>query len=122
MGSNRRCSEPSSSTSRSPPIDLPRTSRKIGTHPTIKWYQVAIAETARRESGIQHASPVKHEQRAPSSSSNAIKLKSHAMFATKSDLAVSTNVDVSFHALVCQQVLFSLEDIITPLPHAITNL
>jgi hypothetical protein len=35
MGSNRRCSEPSSSTSRSLPIDLPHTSRKIGTHPTI---------------------------------------------------------------------------------------
>jgi hypothetical protein len=35
MGSNRRCSEPLSSTSRSPPIDLPRTSWKIGTHPTI---------------------------------------------------------------------------------------
>jgi hypothetical protein len=34
-GSNRRCSEPSSSTSRSPPIDLPHTSRKIETHPTI---------------------------------------------------------------------------------------
>jgi hypothetical protein len=34
-GSNRRCSEPSSSTSRSPPIDLPCTSQKIGTHPTI---------------------------------------------------------------------------------------
>jgi hypothetical protein len=34
-GLNRRCSEPSSSTSRSPPIDLPHTSRKIGTHPTI---------------------------------------------------------------------------------------
>jgi hypothetical protein len=33
--SNRCCSEPSSSTSRSPPIDLPRTSRNIGTHPTI---------------------------------------------------------------------------------------
>jgi hypothetical protein len=75
----------------------------------------AIAETARRESKIQHASPVKLEQRAPSSSSNAIKLKSHAMLATKSDL-VSTNVDVSFHALVCRQVLFSLEDITTPLP------
>jgi hypothetical protein len=44
------------------------------------------------------------------------------MLATKSDLAVSTNVDVSFHALVCMQVLFSLEDITTPLPHAITNL
>jgi hypothetical protein len=62
----------------------------------------AIAETARRESRIQHASPVKHEQRAPSSSSNDIKLKSHAMLATKSDLTVSTNGDVSFHALVCR--------------------
>jgi hypothetical protein len=37
------------------------------------------------------------------------------MLATKSDLAISTNVDVSFHALVCRQVLFSLEDITTPL-------
>jgi hypothetical protein len=82
----------------------------------------AIAETARRESEIQHASPVKLEQRAPSSSSNAIKLKSCAMLTTKSDLAVSTNADVSFHALVCSQVLFSLEDITTPLPYAITNL
>jgi hypothetical protein len=44
------------------------------------------------------------------------------MLATKSDLVVSTNVDVSFHALVCRQVLFSLEDITTPLPHVITNL
>jgi hypothetical protein len=44
------------------------------------------------------------------------------MLATKSDLVVSTNVDVSFHALVCRQVLFSLEDITTPLPRAITNL
>jgi hypothetical protein len=75
---------------------------------------MAIAETARRESEIQHTSPVKLELRAPSLSSNAIKLKSHAMLATKSDLAVST--DVSFHALVCRQVLFSLEDITTPLP------
>jgi hypothetical protein len=82
----------------------------------------AIAETARRESDIQHASSVKLEQRAPSSSSNAIKLKSRAMLATKSDLAVSTNVDVSFHALVYRQVLFSLEDITTLLPRAITNL
>jgi hypothetical protein len=82
----------------------------------------AIAETARQESEIQHASPVKLEQRAPSSSFNAIKLKSCAMLATKSDLAVSTNVDVSFHALVYRQVLFSLEDITTPLPHNITNL
>jgi hypothetical protein len=43
------------------------------------------------------------------------------MLATKSDLAVSTNVDVSFHALVCRQVLFSLEDITTLLPRAIIN-
>jgi hypothetical protein len=41
---------------------------------------------------------------------------------TKSDLAISTNVDVSFHVLVCRQVLFSLEDITTPLPQAITNI
>jgi hypothetical protein len=40
------------------------------------------------------------------------------MLAIKSDLTISTNVDVSFHALV----LFSLEDITTPLPYAITNL
>jgi hypothetical protein len=44
------------------------------------------------------------------------------MLAIKSDLSVSINVDVSFHALVCMQVLFSLEDITTPLSHAITNL
>jgi hypothetical protein len=62
----------------------------------------AIAEIARRESEIQHASPIKLEQRALSSSSNAIKLKSRAMHATKSDIAVSTNVDVSFHVLVCR--------------------
>jgi hypothetical protein len=88
----------------------------------IVQYDRAIAETARLESGIQHASPIKHEQRAPSSSSNAIKLKSHAMLAIKSDLVICTNIDVSFHALVCRQVLFSLEDITTPLPRAITNL
>jgi hypothetical protein len=80
----------------------------------------AIAEIARRESEIQHTSPVKFEQRAPSSSSNAIKLKSRAMHVTKSDLVVST--DVSFQALVCRQVSFLLKDITTPLARAITNL
>jgi hypothetical protein len=44
------------------------------------------------------------------------------MLTTKFDLAISTNIDVPFHALVCRQVLFSLEDITTPLPRAITNL
>jgi hypothetical protein len=82
----------------------------------------AIAEIGRRESKIQHASPIKLEQRAPILSSNAIKLKSRAMLAIKSDLTVSTNVDVSFHALVCRQVLFSLENITTSLPRVITNL
>jgi hypothetical protein len=62
----------------------------------------AIAKSARRECDIQHASSVKLEQSTPSSSSNAIKLKSRAMLATKSDLTVSTKVDVSFHALVCR--------------------
>jgi hypothetical protein len=44
------------------------------------------------------------------------------MLATKSDLVVCTNIDISFHALMCRQVLFSLEDITTSLPRAITNL
>jgi hypothetical protein len=81
-----------------------------------------IAETTRQESEIQHASPVKLEQRASSSSYNAIKLKSCAMLTTKSDIDVSTNIDVSFHTLVCRQVLFSLEDITTPFLCTITNL
>jgi hypothetical protein len=72
----------------------------------------AIAETAGREFDIRHATSIKLEQRVPSSSSNAIKLRIRAMLATKSDLTVSTNNDVSFHALVCRQVLLSLEDII----------
>ena len=59
---------------------------------------------------------------APPSHPTAIKLKSHAMLATKSDLVGPTTVDAPFHALVCRQVLFSLEDITTPLPRAMTNL
>jgi hypothetical protein len=55
-----------------------------------------IVQCDRRESEIQHASPVKLEQRAPSLSSNAIKLKSRATLTIKSDLVVSSNVDVSF--------------------------
>jgi hypothetical protein len=78
-----------------------------------------IAEIARRESEIQHASPVKLEQRAPSLSYNAIKLKSRAMLTIKFDLAVSINVDVSFHALVCRQVLFYLR-ILSPPCHALS--
>jgi hypothetical protein len=76
----------------------------------------AIAEIAKCESKIQH------DQTAPPLSSTAIKLKSHAMLATRSDLFVPTTVDAPFHALVCRQVLFSLDDITMPLLHAITNL
>jgi hypothetical protein len=44
------------------------------------------------------------------------------MVATRFDLVVPPTVDAPFHALVCRQVLFSLDDITTPLPRAITNL
>jgi hypothetical protein len=70
----------------------------------------AIAETAKCESEIQH------DQTAPPSSSNAIKLKSHTI------LFIPTTIDAPFHALVCRQLLFSLDHITTPLPHTITNL
>jgi hypothetical protein len=76
----------------------------------------AIADTTKRESEIQH------DQTAPPSSSNAIKLKSRAMLATQSDLFIATTVDAPYHALVCRQVLFLLDDITMPLPHGITNL
>jgi hypothetical protein len=76
----------------------------------------AIAETAKHESKIQHV------QTAPPLRSNAIKLKSHAMLATQSNLFVPTTIDAPFHALVCRQVLFSIDDITTPLPHPITKL
>jgi hypothetical protein len=89
---------------------LPLTSNKI------VQCDRAIAETAKRESEIQH------NQTVPPSSSNAIKLKSHAMLATRFDLYVPTTVDAPFQALVCMQFLFSLHNITTPLPHAITNL
>jgi hypothetical protein len=75
-----------------------------------------IADMAKRESKIQH------DQTAPPSSSNAIKLKSHTMLATRSDLFIPTTVDAPYHSLVCRQVLFSFDDITTPLPRAITNL
>jgi hypothetical protein len=74
-----------------------------------------IAKTAKCESKIQH------DQIAPPLSSNAIKLKNHALLATRFDLFIPTTVDSPFHALVCRQVLFLLDDITTPLPRAITN-
>jgi hypothetical protein len=75
-----------------------------------------IAEMAKRESEIQH------DQTAPPLSSNTIKLKSRAMVAIRSNLFVPAPIDAPFHALVSRQVLFSLDNITTPLPRAITNL
>jgi hypothetical protein len=82
----------------------------------IVQYDRTIAETTKRESEIQH------DQLALPSSSNAIKLKSHTMLATRSDLFIPATVDAPFHALVCRKVLFSLDDITMTLPRAITNL
>jgi hypothetical protein len=76
----------------------------------------AIVETAKRESEIQH------DQTSPPLSSNTIKLKSRAMLATRSDLFIPTTVDALYHALLCRQVLFSLDDITMPWPRAITNM
>jgi hypothetical protein len=59
----------------------------------------AIADTAKHESEIQH-----HQTTPPS------------------DLFIPTIIDAPYHALVCRQVLFSLDDITTPLSRAITNL
>jgi hypothetical protein len=75
----------------------------------------AITETVKRESETQL-----HTISNPSSS-NAIKLKCHAMIATKFEFATPPTIDAHFYALVCRQVLFSLKDITTPLSCAITN-
>jgi hypothetical protein len=44
------------------------------------------------------------------------------MLATWSDLFVPTTADAPFHAIVCRQVLFLLDDITMSLPRSITNL
>jgi hypothetical protein len=76
-----------------------------------------IAETAKHESEIQH------DQTTPPLSSNAIKLKSRTILAIRSDLFIPTTVDAPYHALVVwRQVLFSVDDITTHLPYAITIL
>jgi hypothetical protein len=82
----------------------------------VVQFDRATTETVKRESEIQHDQPT------PPSSSNAIKLKSCAMLANRSDYYFLADVDAPFHVLVCRQVLFSLDDITMPLPHAITNL
>jgi hypothetical protein len=90
----------------------------------------AIAENAKREQDLQsenqqvakHVFPPKKEQPTPSSSSTGIKLKGGVMLVTKSDLAEIVNNDVPCYALVCKEALFSLDDIPSSLPSAVTNL
>jgi hypothetical protein len=43
------------------------------------------------------------------------------MLVIQSDFFVPTTIDALFHALVCRQVLFSPDDITTPLPRTVTN-
>ena len=90
----------------------------------------AIAENAKREQDLQsenqqvakHVFPPKKEQPTPSSSSTGIKLKGGVMLVTKSDLAEIVNNDFPCYALVCKEALFSLDDIPSSLPSAVTNL
>ena len=53
---------------------------------------------------------------------NEIKLKGLCFIATKSDLDEIDASTAVCYALICKQTLFSLEEIPSSLPHAVTNL
>ena len=53
---------------------------------------------------------------------NDIKLKESCFLATKSDLDEIDASTAVCYALICKQTLFSLEEIPSSLPHAVTNL
>lgn len=85
---------------------------------------MAIAETVKRDkeldSEIQQGT---HGDHPPTSSgSKGIKLKCAVMLASKSDRIVSTTIDAPCHALVCREVIFSLQDVAPTLPPVVTNL
>jgi hypothetical protein len=65
--------------------------------------------------------PPKKEKPPPNSKAEGIKLKGGVMLATKCDLAEISDEDVCY-ALIWKQVLFSLNDITSFLPPAITNI
>jgi hypothetical protein len=67
------------------------------------------------------AFPHRKDKPAPNSKNEGIKLKGGVMLATKCDLA-EISKDDGCYALLCKQALFSLDDIASSIPPAVTNL
>jgi hypothetical protein len=65
--------------------------------------------------------PPKQEKLAPNVKAQGIKLKGAVMLARKSDLAKISNDDVCY-TLVCKRALVSLDDDVSSVPSAVTNL
>jgi len=65
--------------------------------------------------------PPKKDTSAPNSKAQGIKLKSAVMLARKSDLAEISDDDICY-TLVCKRALFSLNDVLSSIPPATTNL
>ena len=65
--------------------------------------------------------PPKKDKSTPNSKGGGIKLKGAVMLATKYDLAEISDHDTCY-ALICKRALYSLQDIASSLPPAVTNL
>ena len=65
--------------------------------------------------------PPKKDKSTSISKAEGIKLKGGVMLATKCDFAEISDDDICY-ALVCKQAMFSLDDIISSVPPAVTNL
>jgi hypothetical protein len=65
--------------------------------------------------------PPKKEKPPANSKAKGIKLKGRVVLATKCDLAKISDEDVCY-ALICKRALFSLDDIASSLPPAVTNI
>ena len=65
--------------------------------------------------------PPKKDTPSPNSKAQGIKLKSAVMLARKSDLAEISDDDICY-TLVCKRALFSLNDVLSSIPPATTNL
>ncbi|XP_072147837.1 uncharacterized protein [Setaria viridis] len=80
------------------------------------------ASTSENQQVANSIFPPKNDKVASNSSPNAIKLKDGVMLATKSDLAEICDEDAPCYALICRDVLFSMDDTSSTLPPAVTNL
>ena len=88
----------------------------------------ALAEKEKKERVLesenqqvaQSVFPPKKEKNTPRS--EGIKLKGGVMLATKTDLAEIQDNNTLCYAFVCKEVLFSIDDIPSSLPAAVTNL